>query len=100
MGMNWVLRYALGDDRSKQVQTTLAADTATRESSTIRPMLQLERIQKNNFPASRHRGCKEWQVRLVANYVLLFLSGHPEYQPTKEDNHHQHNERQYFNHAQ
>jgi hypothetical protein len=48
MGMKWILRYALGDDSSKQ-RCFLA--TATRESSTIRPMLQLERIQKNNFPA-------------------------------------------------
>lgn len=39
---------------------------ATKESSTIRPLLQLERIQENTFPAYEPGGFKDWPVRSIA----------------------------------
>lgn len=42
---------------------------ATRKSSTIRPLLQLERIQENTFPAYEPGGFKDWLARSVAAHL-------------------------------
>jgi len=62
-------------------------------------MLQLERIQENRFQFMNivnPKACRcGWLP--INNCSLL---GNPEYQPTKEDNHRQSDERQYLNYAQ